>query len=1074
MIGAVEKQKFVYILNRDTEARLTISSPLEAHKANTLVYAMQGMDVGFENPMFACIELSTEEVDRDPDADTPTKMLTMYEMDLGLNHVTRKHADPIDNTAHSIIAVPGGVDGPSGVIVCCENSLVYTKPSHPDVVCAIPRRLEMAQEKGLLIVAHATHKLKEFFFFLIQSEYGDLYKVTLTHDDDVVSEVQCKYFDTIPLCNSLCVLKTGFLFAAAEFGNHALYQFQGIGTDDNDAQCTSSHPHGAQALVAFKPRALKNLAPYDDMPSLSPIIDMKVLDATNEGNQQIYTLCGRGPRSTLRVLRHGLAVTEMAVSELPGKPSAVWSVRQTMESEFDRYIVVSFTDVTLVLSIGDTVEEVLDSGFLATAPSLCIQLMADDSTVQVHPTGIRHLLPRRTNEWKAPDKKRIMCAAANEMQVVIALSGGEILYFEIDESHALQEVAKRDMNYEVICLAVQPLPETKARASFMAIGGVDNTIRVLSLERERPLKQLGAQLLQSAPESVCLIEMKNLGQSADAHSLFVNVGLSSGILIRCVVDFVTGTLSDQRSRFLGARAVKLHKVRCQNQPAMLALSQKPWLCYNFQGKYHSTPLSYDPLEFASSFSSEQCPEGFVAVAGNTLRIISCDRLGEMFNQQTMPLSYTPRSFVPVPSSTVAPEQLLAEPQNLMLAIVEADHNAYNEETKGEIRAALKKIKLTRHNEDEGAEEDLPETQVGTFKAGEGKWGSCVRIVDPSNLTTLFKLDLDIDEAATCITVCYFPQLADQPCLVVGTAYNMTLHPRHAPRCTIKTYIYDEKYQMQLIHVTPVDGVPLCVFPFEGKLLASIGNKVRIYELGKRKLLKKCEYKNIPEGIMWMQVKNDRIYCADLRESFLVLKYRRTDNQLFVLSDDSVPRWVTAGAVLDYNSVVGADKFDNIFISRVPSECKNDEGGDVSGLKLKADTAYLTGATPKLEHETQFHVGETITAIEKTTLMPGGAEVIVYSTLLGSLGVLYPCTAREECDFFQHVEMMMRQEKQPLCGRDHMMFRSFYFPVKNCIDGDYCEQFFSLSNEKQRQIANELDRTPAEVLKKLEDVRNRIL
>ena len=87
--------------------------------------------------------------------------------------------------------------------------------------------------------------------------YGDLYKVTLTHDEDLVSEVQVKYFDTIPLSNALCVLKTGFLFAAAEFGNHALYQFQGIGTDEEDPMCTSSHPHGAQALVAFKPRALR-------------------------------------------------------------------------------------------------------------------------------------------------------------------------------------------------------------------------------------------------------------------------------------------------------------------------------------------------------------------------------------------------------------------------------------------------------------------------------------------------------------------------------------------------------------------------------------------------------------------------------------------------------------------------------------------------------------------------------------------------------------------------------------------------------------------------------------------------
>jgi splicing factor 3B subunit 3 len=50
MIGACEKQKFVYILNRDSNNKLTISSPLEAHKAHTITFAMVGVDVGIENP----------------------------------------------------------------------------------------------------------------------------------------------------------------------------------------------------------------------------------------------------------------------------------------------------------------------------------------------------------------------------------------------------------------------------------------------------------------------------------------------------------------------------------------------------------------------------------------------------------------------------------------------------------------------------------------------------------------------------------------------------------------------------------------------------------------------------------------------------------------------------------------------------------------------------------------------------------------------------------------------------------------------------------------------------------------
>lgn len=50
MIGAVEKQKFVYILNRDSTNKLTISSPLEAHKPHTITFDMIGVDVGIENP----------------------------------------------------------------------------------------------------------------------------------------------------------------------------------------------------------------------------------------------------------------------------------------------------------------------------------------------------------------------------------------------------------------------------------------------------------------------------------------------------------------------------------------------------------------------------------------------------------------------------------------------------------------------------------------------------------------------------------------------------------------------------------------------------------------------------------------------------------------------------------------------------------------------------------------------------------------------------------------------------------------------------------------------------------------
>lgn len=66
MISAMEKSKLVYILNRDAAANLTISSPLEAHKNSAIIHHIVGLDVGFENPMFAALEVDYTESDQDP------------------------------------------------------------------------------------------------------------------------------------------------------------------------------------------------------------------------------------------------------------------------------------------------------------------------------------------------------------------------------------------------------------------------------------------------------------------------------------------------------------------------------------------------------------------------------------------------------------------------------------------------------------------------------------------------------------------------------------------------------------------------------------------------------------------------------------------------------------------------------------------------------------------------------------------------------------------------------------------------------------------------------------------------
>jgi len=110
-------------------------------------------------------------------------------------------------------------------------------------------------------------------------------------------------------------------------------------------------------------------------------------------------------------------------------------------------------------------------------------------------------------------------------------------------------------------------------------------------------------------------------EGTDLSTLFLNIGLVNGVLLRTVVDSNSGVLTDTRTRFLGAKPVKLFRLTLQGSHAVLALSTKPWLSYTFQGRSRLAPLTHGTLEYGSNFSSAGCPEGIVATSGDHLKYV---------------------------------------------------------------------------------------------------------------------------------------------------------------------------------------------------------------------------------------------------------------------------------------------------------------------------------------------------------------------------------------------------------------------------------------------------------------------
>lgn len=180
--------------------------------------------------------------------------------------------------------------------------------------------------------------------------------------------------------------------------------------------------------------------------------------------------------------------------------------------------------------------------------------------------------------------------------------------------------------------------------------------------------------------------------------------------------------------FLGSRPVQLARLPIGGSPAILALSSRSWLNYCHQTLLQFTPLLFDTLDHAFSFSAELCQEGIIGITGNSLRYVSpfdrgrtdesgriftFPKLGSRVQQSSIPLSYTPR-------------KMITSPHSKLLYVIESDHRTLSP-------SAQKKIldeQVAAGIEVDQEVLELPVEIFGLPRAAAGNWASCLRIIDP--------------------------------------------------------------------------------------------------------------------------------------------------------------------------------------------------------------------------------------------------------------------------------------------------------------------------------------------------------
>lgn len=1037
LVSAMERNKLIYKIESKE-----LSSPLESTSKGVLTLETVALNTDHGNPLFAALEINQDK----------EIVLNYYELDRGLNHIVKKRSSVLEKLpqdANHLISLPGPV---GGIMVCGKNWMFYENfDSSQRIYLPLPRR---KGNEDSIIVNHVTHILKkQKFFVLIQNTLGDLFKLVIEYDSDreIIRDITITYFDTILPCISLNIFKSGLLFANVLNNNRSLYQFEKLGDEltETDLIIKSSDYDDYKSVIkptkviTFDLKSLTNLALIDTLETLSPILDAKSIDS------KLVTLSSH---SYLKTVTHGIPTSTMVESPLPVIPTDIFTTKLSFESENDEYLVISssLSSKTLVLSIGEVVEDVEDSEFVLDQPTIAVQQVGKNSVVQIYTNGIKHVRQingekKKITDWLPPAGITITHAATNNQQVLIALSNLEVVYFEIDhlDDQLIEYQERLELSSSTTALAIEEHTNNHHQSPFAIIGCSDETIQVVSLKQQNCLEIQSIQALSSNCSSVKMIKL--------GKDLMVHIGMNNGVYARIKIDPINGKLSDSRSKYLGSKPVKLNIVKINKEiTGVLAVSSKSWIGYYYKHEFKTTPLldiSVSLIDGCSFLSEDIGGDAIVAISGNDLIIFT---LGSEEDEGL---------FDPLRDFTIAKTKLRYTPRKLLtyedrLVVAETEYNIkgpYKSSINGDIKETI----------------DEEHYETFGYERKPKSWSSCLQVFATNDLNTVLQsIEFKSNESIVSSTMVKFDK--NSPYIIIGITTNQTFLPNSHGKSYLFTFKVSKNKTLQFMHKTEIEEIPQVVSNFHNKLLVASKNIIRLYELGQKQLLKKSTTViNFLTNIIKIIPQSNRIIISDSHSSSIVFaKFDNLENQFIPIADDIIKRQVISMFPIDSDTILTSDKFGNLGVSRIDENISRQIEEDWTILK---NSESIYNSCPfKLINLIDFHLGEIITKFQ----FINNNESILYCGIFGTLGVLTPLISKKEVELLINLQLELQNIIKNELGKDHLKFRSYYNPMKNIIDGDLLEKFHQLSNGEKSEIAKRLNKTINDIEKKLNDLKNR--
>eukprot|EP00053_Salpingoeca_punica_P018619 m.183179 g.183179 ORF g.183179 m.183179 type:complete len:1098 (+) comp17470_c0_seq1:86-3379(+) len=733
----------------------------------------------------------------------------------------------VDSEANIVIPVPSPY---GGFIVVGRHAIVYSNMAKSAEAVAISVKTPMTVSSYGAIDKDGSR-------ILLADTQGNLYMLVVLSSGNAVTGLQLETLGSTSIASSLSYLDDGVVYVGSLFGDSQLVRLR---KDKND--------QGSFVDV------------LESFPNIGPVLDMCVVDTDKQGQSQVVTCSGSFKDGSLRVIRNGIGITELATVDIPSV-RGVWCVHVADPAK--RLMALSFVNQTSFLSVvNDDMEGMDIAGADTTRQTLFFGDVAHQQWVQVTAAGVR-LISKGSlalaHEWSAPGGQAISVCHSNGQLLALAY-GSQLQLLRVD-SGSLVPTTSTTLPHEIACVALSAAqPDGSTR--FCAVGlWHDISVRVLALPDFRELHK-DVLAGETIPRSLLLTTMDGLS--------YLMCGLGDGSFCTYSMNAETGQLTLAKRMQLGTQPVHVSEFTRGDKAHVFALCDRPVVVYSTSQKLMFSNVSQNDIKHMSFIDSPALPECLVFV---TAESISIGAINEIQNLQIRK--------IPMGGSVWHVDHQQASRTFLVAITYDAEYDC-----------------------------DL---------ANPASLESKLLLIDDLTFETLHSLPLKQFETVGCIVSC---KLGGNVVYVVGSSLARPDEDEPSEGYVRVLRVVDRR--ISELHVQTVKGGVYALRESQGAIVASIGPSVMVLSWNEETCTLEGECGSFGQVVgVAVKAQGSQIFIGDIITGAILYTYNTTNKTLQELARTS-EMWTTELEFVGDNIFLVADNFKNLQLFKRNTESTDQE------------------------------------------------------------------------------------------------------------------------------------------------------